>query len=302
MNRQGNWWLHALVHYDPVTLAPLLFHRVTGEVQYGLAAPKVCVGVVCLACARAWPSCVLKKTSIIPPRNNDRHTQNQQPINLTKKNQKQNKKQKDELITPPIPHSWSMYFMGYSPAEGLQVTLSVTPLNVTRELAAATPGQECVLSAWAAYWAARTHNVMAPRRPELEAACASMLDAQYGARGAALLRQSGLLANPVRLVVNRAWDERVDGEWKMPRAPLLAVPLNMTDGWRLWEAMNASLAWTTEWGAQNVPALAAVGRRRRRALLGDGEEEEEEEEALWAVRRTGPGEWQDRRRLLGGEL
>ena len=61
--------------------------------------------------------------------------------------------------------------MGYSPAEGLQVSLSVTPLNVSRELAAATPGQECVLSAWHAYWTARTHNVMAARRPRHQVAC-----------------------------------------------------------------------------------------------------------------------------------
>ena len=52
MNRQGNWWLHALVHYDPATSAPLLFHRVTGEVQYGLAAPKVCASLV--SCVFRW--------------------------------------------------------------------------------------------------------------------------------------------------------------------------------------------------------------------------------------------------------
>jgi hypothetical protein len=40
MNKQGNWWLHALVHYGE-DKEVLLFHRVTGEVRLGGGAPKV---------------------------------------------------------------------------------------------------------------------------------------------------------------------------------------------------------------------------------------------------------------------
>jgi len=40
MNRQGNWWLHALVQYDHLGEA-LLAHRVTGEITLDAPTPKV---------------------------------------------------------------------------------------------------------------------------------------------------------------------------------------------------------------------------------------------------------------------
>jgi hypothetical protein len=39
MNKQGNWWLHALVHYDHLGEV-LLMHRVTGEVSIIRNTPK----------------------------------------------------------------------------------------------------------------------------------------------------------------------------------------------------------------------------------------------------------------------
>lgn len=41
MNKQGNWWLHALVHHDPFGEV-LHMHRVTGEIKLGAPTPKVC--------------------------------------------------------------------------------------------------------------------------------------------------------------------------------------------------------------------------------------------------------------------
>jgi hypothetical protein len=41
MNKQGNWWLHALGHYDHLGEL-LLMHRVTGEVSLSRPTPKVC--------------------------------------------------------------------------------------------------------------------------------------------------------------------------------------------------------------------------------------------------------------------
>jgi hypothetical protein len=40
MNKQGNWWLHALVHYDHQGEV-LLMHRVTGEISLARGTPKV---------------------------------------------------------------------------------------------------------------------------------------------------------------------------------------------------------------------------------------------------------------------
>lgn len=40
MNKQGNWWLHALGHYDHLGEL-LLMHRVTGEISMSRATPKV---------------------------------------------------------------------------------------------------------------------------------------------------------------------------------------------------------------------------------------------------------------------
>lgn len=65
----------------------------------------------------------------------------------------------DELITPPIPHSWSMWFMGYGPGDALQHTLDVVNLNVTYFLHSAEPGQLCPMAAWSAYWTMRTHAI-----------------------------------------------------------------------------------------------------------------------------------------------
>jgi hypothetical protein len=40
MNKQGNWWLHALVHYDNHGEV-LLMHRVTGEISVQRGTPTV---------------------------------------------------------------------------------------------------------------------------------------------------------------------------------------------------------------------------------------------------------------------
>ena len=55
MNKQGNWWLHALVHYD-FNGEVLLAHRVTGEVSIDKATPKVCLfQFFCYhMCSRVW--------------------------------------------------------------------------------------------------------------------------------------------------------------------------------------------------------------------------------------------------------
>jgi hypothetical protein len=37
------------------------------------------------------------------------------------------------------------------------------------------------------------------------------------------------------------------GRWQQPKAPLLAVPLNMTAGYSMWRNMDAALSWTKEW-------------------------------------------------------
>ncbi|GBF90799.1 hypothetical protein Rsub_03100 [Raphidocelis subcapitata] len=212
MKKQGNWWLHALVHYDPSGEA-LLFHRVTGEVRFGHKAPV------------------------------------------------------DEVLTPPLPVSWSMWWMGYGPSNELQHTLEVMNFNLTALEASAPPGQACPLLLWAAYWTLRTHGIATDRRPELEAACDGALRAQYGAPAAALIRGAGLLERPLRLVVNKKWDEKIDGEWKQPRAPLLAVPLNMTAGYRAWLNLNESVAWANDWAPKNLPILGMKPAGRRRGLL-----------------------------------
>jgi hypothetical protein len=46
MNKQGNWWLHALVHYDPWGEV-LHMHRVTGEISIHRATPKVSRASIC---------------------------------------------------------------------------------------------------------------------------------------------------------------------------------------------------------------------------------------------------------------
>jgi hypothetical protein len=37
------------------------------------------------------------------------------------------------------------------------------------------------------------------------------------------------------------------GWWNKPKAPMLAVPLNMTAGYAVWRSMDAALKWTNEW-------------------------------------------------------
>ena len=48
MNKQGGWWLNALVHYDPDG-AVLLSHRVTGEVRLYSEPPFVSAWGCCRA-------------------------------------------------------------------------------------------------------------------------------------------------------------------------------------------------------------------------------------------------------------
>jgi hypothetical protein len=50
------------------------------------------------------------------------------------------------------------------------------------------------------------------RRPGLEKNCQGVLDGQYGPAAAELIRTSGLLEQPIRLVINRQWDDKIDGE------------------------------------------------------------------------------------------
>jgi len=45
------------------------------------------------------------------------------------------------------------------------------------------------------------------------------------------------------------------GGWRAPKTPLLAVPLNMTSGYSMWQNMDAALKWTQEW-AKGKPTLA----------------------------------------------
>ncbi|KAI8472516.1 MAG: mannosyltransferase putative-domain-containing protein [Monoraphidium minutum] len=165
----------------------------------------------------------------------------------------------DEVITPPIPVSWSMWFMGYGPSDALQHTLEVTPLNVSRLLAAGGGGQACPLMAWAAYWTLRTHGIPIDRRPDLEAACWGALRAQYGDAGAVLIRAGGLLEHPIRLAINSKWEEKINGGWNAP-PPLMAVPLNMTKAYSVWTNMDAALKWTNEWAPKHI-AFVKRGRR-----------------------------------------
>lgn len=96
---------------------------------------------------------------------------------------------------------------------------------------------------------------------------------------------------------------QVDGGWHAPRAPLLAVPLNMTSGYRLYTMLNTSLAWVNQWAPEHVPVLKKGKTRRRqqrRSLLefaGDGKEERADGDAI--KQSGGVGSRRSRRRLLG---
>jgi hypothetical protein len=46
------------------------------------------------------------------------------------------------------------------------------------------------------------------------------------------------------------------GGWKAPKTPLLAVPLNMTAGYNMWQNMDAALKWARTW-AKGKPAIGA---------------------------------------------
>ncbi|KIY96839.1 hypothetical protein MNEG_11123 [Monoraphidium neglectum] len=170
--------------------------------------------------------------------------------------------------------SWTTYYMGLGPSDKLQYTLHVTPFNVTQLIDTAPPSQACPLLAWAAYWTLRTHGIPTDRQLRLEAACDGMLRAEYGDAGAALIKDSGLMDNPMRLVINSKWDDLVDGWWNKPKAPMLAVPLNMTAGYAVWRSMDAALKWTNEWAPKHIPVLkkgrrsSQRRRRRGRRLFG----------------------------------
>jgi hypothetical protein len=49
------------------------------------------------------------------------------------------------------------------------------------------------------------------------------------------------------------------GGWKAPKAPLLAVPLNMTAAYSMWQNMDAALTWARQW-AHDKPTLAQLHR------------------------------------------
>jgi hypothetical protein len=44
------------------------------------------------------------------------------------------------------------------------------------------------------------------------------------------------------------------GRWQTPKNPLLAVPLNMTAGYSMWQNMDAALTWAKAW-AKDKPSL-----------------------------------------------
>lgn len=75
----------------------------------------------------------------------------------------------DEVITPPIPQSWSMWYMGYGPGDKLQHTLNVVSYNISYLLQSAEPGQLCPIAAWGAYWTMRTHAIPVDRCVSLTA-------------------------------------------------------------------------------------------------------------------------------------
>jgi hypothetical protein len=105
LNKSGNWWLQALVHYaddDEV----LLYHRVNGELFQGKGTPT------------------------------------------------------DEVITPPMPHTWTMWHLATAPKTELQnSTLSIMNYNITHLLHTTPPHEACPLRAWTAYWTMRTHGI-----------------------------------------------------------------------------------------------------------------------------------------------
>ena len=45
------------------------------------------------------------------------------------------------------------------------------------------------------------------------------------------------------------------GGWNAPDNPLIAVPLNMTAGYSMWQNMDAALKWTKEW-SKGKPILS----------------------------------------------
>jgi len=51
------------------------------------------------------------------------------------------------------------------------------------------------------------------------------------------------------------------GGWHAPKAPLLAVPVNMTAAYSMWTHMNESLRWAGQWVPQHAPIIKT--RRHR---------------------------------------
>jgi hypothetical protein len=147
--KQGGWWLQGLVHYD-TSGEVLLIHRVTGEVHVDTGhAPTVShsTALRMLPCVE-YCSAILNTATL-------KHDAKAM-LHLAHCMQ-------DEIITPPLPHSWSMWYMGYAPSNSLQRSIDVHPLNMTYLLGVATPGQACPLAAWSAYWTLRTHGIPTER-------------------------------------------------------------------------------------------------------------------------------------------
>ncbi|KAG2500723.1 hypothetical protein HYH03_001487 [Edaphochlamys debaryana] len=225
--RQGHWWMNSLVHFSPWGQA-MWQHRVTGEMY--VRSPG-------------------------PPR--------------------------DEVVTPPMPVSWTTYHMAFAPTDGSAQfpAIVVMPYNLTylQAISATTPATPgCPPLVWAAYWHMRTHAVPVAVNTTLEELCCGHGHAQ-GEGGAstgggswAALRQRSLVTldtgagaiaaqgakhhpcwgaagdRPHLLGINEAWERRTQGPysgWGVPREPLWAVPLNMTELWVTWAAMNETWHW-----------------------------------------------------------
>ncbi|WIA31646.1 hypothetical protein OEZ86_002526 [Tetradesmus obliquus] len=174
---------------------------------------------------------------------------------------------RDEIITPPIPHSWSMWYMGYGPEKELQRSIDVVNYNITYFMGTALPNQVCPLAAWNAYWTLRTHGIPTVRNTTLEKHCAGVLDAEYGPTAANMIRNAGLMEHPLRIAINADWDNKVNGGWNAPKHPLWGVPLNMTEAWTMWQNMEDGVVWAKNWTQTNAKIVARRRAQRRRSLL-----------------------------------
>ncbi|KAG2500725.1 hypothetical protein HYH03_001489 [Edaphochlamys debaryana] len=229
MQRQGHWWMHALVHYSPSGRA-LWSHRVTGEMYIDAKPPT------------------------------------------------------DEIITPPMPISWTEYHMSWGPSDGsaqfpaiLVLDYNLTYLHAISATTPATPG--CPPLVWAAYWHMRTHAVPVAVNTTLEELCcgggagagwhhgvgiwtglrswATGGGSDVGAGGGAAAAGGSVAAGhhpcwgaagdrPHLLGINEAWETMVNyvnDSWGPPPQPLWAVPLNVTTAWSTWTAMSDAWHW-----------------------------------------------------------